>query len=391
MEPLVVTAFCRRSCAVGYVVDSFSLLLRGFARSNAGKEKAMRDVSSSNKGQPANPDSIDTGTSKAAPIVVALILTAIVGCADRNPDEHFSQRTTLGMNRSELLQKLQSGKRVGGKNVDIDFILDNGRRVPYLSAEYRLGDTCVYTSDELRELGYSEGKRMPDAYFVSRIWRWSPGYGALQSYEYSFDDRGVVQEVVVFYHDEGDPWLQAVVGFYWLGSALSAAALLCTYRGTMQHWLAKTPRKSQRRLYLAVFRDFGVALFAGMVGIWATALAVDWESVPGVTVIALPLAASLVVYYVTLMLTRSRVWSLCAFFALPVLVAALCIARPVSHSQTVTRAAAVLENTGSSRYHERAGVSKKSTLGSVINPSVRNSFQETPECYTSVSTSTRVN
>ena len=41
-----------------------------------------------------------------------------------------------------------------------------------------------------------------------------------------------------------------------------------------------------------------------------------------------------------------------------------------------------------SRYYERAGVSKKSTLGSVLNPSLRNLFQETPACYTLVSTNT---
>ncbi len=43
-----------------------------------------------------------------------------------------------------------------------------------------------------------------------------------------------------------------------------------------------------------------------------------------------------------------------------------------------------------SRYHERAGVSKKSTLGSVINPKCH-PFPETPECYTSVSTNTSGN
>ena len=41
-----------------------------------------------------------------------------------------------------------------------------------------------------------------------------------------------------------------------------------------------------------------------------------------------------------------------------------------------------------SRYHERAGVSKKSTLGSCHKPKFTQPFLETTECYTSVSTST---
>jgi len=52
-----------------------------------------------------------------------------------------------------------------------------------------------------------------------------------------------------------------------------------------------------------------------------------------------------------------------------------------------TRARREGQTLGEFRYHERAGVSKKSTLGSVPKPQVY-SWQETPECYTSVSTST---
>jgi hypothetical protein len=48
-------------------------------------------------------------------------------------------------------------------------------------------------------------------------------------------------------------------------------------------------------------------------------------------------------------------------------------------------------NSGSKRYHERAGSPRKVNLGVVFNPRFRNPFKETLRCYTLVSTSTKAN
>jgi hypothetical protein len=66
--------------------------------------------------------------------------------------------------------------------------------------------------------------------------------------------------------------------------------------------------------------------------------------------------------------------------------------RPLFHdSQTPLSRREIEKIVGNSRYHERAGVSKKSTLGSFRKPKLCTFFRETPACYILVSTNTSGN
>ena len=60
----------------------------------------------------------------------------------------------------------------------------------------------------------------------------------------------------------------------------------------------------------------------------------------------------------------------------------------ICHQRGDHDAAIALIGRGQFRYYERVGVSKKSTLGSCQKPKFTHPFQETPECYTLVSTNT---
>jgi hypothetical protein len=146
----------------------------------------------------------------------------------------------------------------------------------------------------------------------------------------------VVEKIIIFYSDEGTPVLQSVLGFYWLGSVFSGCVLLYTYRRTMRHRLAKVPWKLPVQFYLDILRNGGIALLTGMVAMCLAAIIVDWEVVLAVTVLVLPLLISLLLYYLVLTLTGSRVYSLFAFFVLPILVGGLCIVQLFYESQTIT-------------------------------------------------------
>ncbi len=257
-------------------------------------------------------------------LLFLLIPPAVIGCAEHHPDAHFPQRLTLEMNRDQLLRKLQRHNRPGGCDFDIAFILDDGQTIPYLTERYRSSNECLYTKDELDQMGYLAENKLPNAYFASRRWRWRPGYGALQSYEYVFNDRDLVEKVEVTYHNEGATVLQAILGGYWLGSISSATILVITYRRTIRHRPTQSLWRAAAAFYLDDLRDGSIALFVGMVAVWLAAAVVDWEILLAATVMFLPLLASLMLYYCMLTRTGSRVLSLCAFFALPTILGALC-------------------------------------------------------------------
>ncbi len=287
-------------------------------------------------------DSLVPG-SRCAGILLSLILVTTVGCKDRDPDYHFPQREALGMSRDELFQKLLSHQRgLGDKRaldrLTIDFILEDGQRVPYLSPNKIsiLVGRKRLTHARLRDLGYEDGKDLPRAYCDSRVWYWSPTYGAAQGYEYIFDDNDRVAKITVLYFDEGAGIGQLFTGFYWLGSVFSAGALLYTYRRGKQRRPAGVPWNTSARFYLELLKECGIALLAGMVAITLTAAVVDAETVLGMCLMILPLSASMVLYYGVLVFSRSRSLSLCAFFVLPICAAALVLVEILTQSQTFT-------------------------------------------------------
>jgi len=275
--------------------------------------------------------------SRCAGGLLSLILATAVGCMDRDPDYHFPQREALGMSRDELFQKLVSQSRNLGDSLHLGFILEDGRKVPY-SRPDRTPESVNGGSqahDRLRLPGQEGGKDLPKAYSDSRIWRWSVRVGQLQSYEYTFGDDDRVAEVTIFYPQEGGAFVLGFVGFYWVGSICSAGALLYMYRRRVRGRPGEVPRGASLWFDPVVSKECGIALLAGMVAVEATAVVVDPEMVLGMGLMILPLLASMVLYYIVSVFSRSLALSLCAFLVLPICAAAYALMLAFSRSQTV--------------------------------------------------------
>ncbi|MBN1396037.1 MAG: hypothetical protein JW959_13525 [Pirellulales bacterium] len=253
-------------------------------------------------------------TVRSTTIAVFLALAAIImtGCAERDLDKPFPQQEAVGMDRDELWRTMKEAAAGADETLceKVDFFLDDNRQAPYLSPEYRASKNCYYSDDELRNLGYRDDQDLPEAYFTARRWKWNPPYGRPRRFEYYFDDRDVVDKVIVSYYNEAGDIVQAFFGFYLLGSVFSAIGLLYAFRHTMRHRPARKPWRAPGRFYIDAARDGGIALLAGTIAVMAAAAVVDPEVALAAAGMALPLLASLTLYYCMLWLTGSRLFSL---------------------------------------------------------------------------------
>ena len=255
-------------------------------------------------------------TSRCARILLPLILATTVGCQDHDPDFHFTQREALGMNRDELFHKLIHSH---GAPLDIDFILEDGRSVPYLRHDLprETSDEDACTLAGTPTLGWEDGENLDEVYSDSRVWEWSPGY--TQSYAYVFGDNDRVTQIKIFYWSEELPWAELFVTVFWPGIICAAIDLLRAHNRRVRRAAAEVPQDGSPGLRLQVLKECGIALLVGMIGVEITAVILDPEIVLAMLLMVMPLSIALALYYIVMVLSRSLPWSLFALFVLPIL------------------------------------------------------------------------